>query len=964
MKPDSDPLSHLVALPDYESQHAYLVTHAGQLNSERTALKLKELADEFLRLDIQRALQTAELLEDFGRLRAEPRHQALGLLAEANARYIGLGEYEKAVTLYDHATQIYHDAGHVLEQAVAQIGKIGALVNLGRYQEALDAGGWAGEIFTKFEAWTELAKLTKNLGIVYYRTGDDQLALESFERAQELYLRTGNEDQSAWLRAETNRAIVLRNLGRFEDSIQASQAAHQGLAQLGHEVESARAHQSLALTHYLSGKYNEALAILDEVRTVFRTHDHRRDAILTELFISDCLLELRRFEDVLDKCAQVRHTFTELGTRFEVTQAILNEAVAYAGLVRYEAALTSLTEARENFLAQDSQNWASYCNLEIADIYLKLGDAKQSLMIARGCIRAFEGQPAKQAQARLVAAQAAVARQDLSTASNLVEAALRTSEDLDMPSLGYLCHHLSGQIAEIESDLSTALWEFETAIADLEKVRGRLMVEFRSGFLEDKQRFYEDIVTVCLAMDHPSQALEYAERGKSRALLDLLAHRLDLGIHPRADRDQELVEELQRLRHLRDRLYRRWESSAQEEMRERGWSGFQENRGHVQAEVLKIEKQITGLWHQLLIRNADYARDASLWQVRTEPFQRDLDPQTLLLEFYIARGVVYVFAVTKDAVDAIPLEVAVPDIQRLLGLLWLNFKSVPRSDPTRILPLTENARGLLQLLYNALLEPVRPYLDRFRYLAIVPHGLMHYLPFHALFDGQKYLLQTHEISYLPGASFLRYTSEGRAAGSGALIAGNTNNGQLPNTLSEARDIAAIWGLAPFLEQDATLSALQENAGGKKLIHLATHGDFRPDNPLFSGLALADGWLTTLDIFNLHLQASLVVLSACETGRSVVGGGDELLGLMRAFLSAGAASLLISLWAVEDRSTALLMKTFYQALKTGTYTKGAALRTAQLPFVNGKSTEDHVLAEAYRHPYFWAPFILVGDSGKF
>jgi CHAT domain-containing protein len=241
---------------------------------------------------------------------------------------------------------------------------------------------------------------------------------------------------------------------------------------------------------------------------------------------------------------------------------------------------------------------------------------------------------------------------------------------------------------------------------------------------------------------------------------------------------------------------------------------------------------------------------------------------------------------------------------------------------------------------------------------------MHYLPFHALFDGQKYVLETHDITYLPGASFLGYSSESEAVGSGGLIAGNTYNDQLPNTLTEARDIASIWGLAPLLEQEATVSALRENAGGKKLIHFATHGEFRPDNPLFSGLALADGWLTTLDIFNLHLEASLVALSACETGRSVVGGGDELLGLMRAFLSAGAASLLISLWAVEDRSTAILMKSFYHALKSGTYTKGAALRAAQLPFVNGISTEDQVLAEAYRHPYFWAPFILVGDSGPF
>jgi CHAT domain-containing protein len=135
--------------------------------------------------------------------------------------------------------------------------------------------------------------------------------------------------------------------------------------------------------------------------------------------------------------------------------------------------------------------------------------------------------------------------------------------------------------------------------------------------------------------------------------------------------------------------------------------------------------------------------------------------------------------------------------------------------------------------------------------------------------------------------------------------------------------------------------------------MATHGDFRPDNPLFSGLSLADGWLTTLDIFNLRIRASLVTLSACQTGRSVVGGGDELLGLMRSFLAAGAASLVTTLWAVEDRSTASLMHNFYSRLVAGK-TKGAALRSAQLALMKDPD---------YSHPYFWAPFFLVGDPGK-
>jgi CHAT domain-containing protein len=187
--------------------------------------------------------------------------------------------------------------------------------------------------------------------------------------------------------------------------------------------------------------------------------------------------------------------------------------------------------------------------------------------------------------------------------------------------------------------------------------------------------------------------------------------------------------------------------------------------------------------------------------------------------------------------------------------------------------------------------------------------------------------------------------------------GHSHGGRLPHALQEARSVAALLGGQLLVEDQATLTELERIAPQCRILHLAAHGDFRPDNPLFSGLCLSDGWLTTLDIFNLRLQASLVTLSACQTGRNVIGGGDELLGLMRAFLSAGAASLVLSLWAVEDRSTAQLMETFYQELAEGS-PKGQALRCAQLQFLQKPGKQE--LAKS--HPYFWAPFFLVGNVG--
>ena len=117
----------------------------------------------------------------------------------------------------------------------------------------------------------------------------------------------------------------------------------------------------------------------------------------------------------------------------------------------------------------------------------------------------------------------------------------------------------------------------------------------------------------------------------------------------------------------------------------------------------------------------------------------------------------------------------------------------------------------------------------------------------------------------------------------------------------------------------------------------------------------------MDVFNLRLKASLVTLSACQTGRNVISGGDELLGLMRAFLSAGAASVALTLWAVEDHSTARLMESFYRKMTEG-HSKGDALRNAQLQFLRQPSELWGKQSEYYTHPFFWAPFFLVGDAG--
>lgn len=953
----------LLTLPTVAAQRTFLDNHVHFVNDEVVRL-LDQKAAHFLRVDLHLSIQIADHLYYIGELTDNPLYKAQGLVLQADARSIGLGQYERAIALYDEAAEIYGLAGYIPRQAWAQIGKVNALSYIGRYTEALEIGTRIIPIL-KAEGWQRsVAVLTMNLGIVHGRQGEDMESLDMFDQAGKIYEQMGKEGKTDWALIQQNRAVALRNLGRFAESIEASRMASQTLDQLEERVEAARARQGLALTYFVLGRFNEALQILDRVQDVFLDDGRLRDAMLVELYTTDCLLQLRRFPEVIEKSSSARKLFAAIGTNQLAALALVNEAVAYAELRRFGEALSSFDEARRLFEEAGNDVRTASTDLERSAVFLCQGELIPALKVAENCVTIFKTKhlPTEQAQALIVAARACLGLNDYEQAQQFLAEALQIGEARNIPTVRYQAHSLLGTLARLHGDGDTAQTQWEDAIAEIEQLRGRLMVEFRVSFLEDKETLYENMVDLCIERGQPGLGLEFAERAKSRALLDLLAYRLNVTPQPHGPGDRPLLEELKQLRTVRDELYRRWESDAEsDENNERAWSSSQALRQKAQQDVLTLEKQITHLWHRLLVRNADYAREAALWIIRTESVQPYLDADTLLVEYYVVHDRLLAFLVTASDVRTMYLDADLQQIQTLLQRFQLNLRAVSRSTPRQITGFIRNAQALLFRLYELVIKPLEEHLSAFTKLVIVPHGPLHYVPFHAVYDGASYLLERHEISYLPNASSLRYCLETRAPTSRGLALGHSNNGRLPHAVEEAGEIATLLGCQELTEEAATLAEFNRLAPECAALHLATHGEFRADNPLFSGLIFADGWLTTMDIFNLRLNASLVTLSACHTGQNVPGGGDELLGLMRAFLGAGAASVALTLWAVEDRSTAQLMGMFYRKLIEG-YSKSQAIRRAQIHFIHRSSDQSAKPPEHYAHPYFWAPFFLVGDPG--
>ena len=391
----ADLVEALPSAPDLPTQTA-LGSRARPTPKVQRPDALKEEADRLLRSDVQRSLDLARTLQEMGEAEQNGRTRALGLLAEANAYTLGgLGQYAQAVKLYDRAAETYHDQGSEAEAAGAAVGKVFALAMLGQYEEALQVGEAARRTLERSQSWRPLMNLSMNLAVVHGRRREDAFALEEFDRTLTLAERLGDAGRQMTPLIQQDRAIVLRNLGRFNASMEANRRALEQLEASAQPAEVGHVQQNMAATYILLGRFNEALALLDQARDTFLVHQRPVDAIEVDLATSFCLLQLRRFDDVLETCQRVQQLCQEIGRQREVADATLNEAQALAGLHRYDEAMAALERARQLFQSEGNAVAIVKTDLETAALLHLRGQYQEALDLASGLRRGVSApQPA------------------------------------------------------------------------------------------------------------------------------------------------------------------------------------------------------------------------------------------------------------------------------------------------------------------------------------------------------------------------------------------------------------------------------------------------------------------------------------------------------------------------------------------------------------------------------------------
>ena len=710
----------------------------------------------------------------------------------------------------------------------------------------------------------------------------------------------------------------------------------------------AQADYNIASLHYLRGEYSKAIALLRGARAACETSGDRHHFGLCHLNLSEIYLEMNMGSEAEESASTAKAAFLELGMRYEQGKASANLAIALSQQGKIVESLAQFEDARALFRAEKNQVWGSLLDLYQAIALYKHELYAEARNLASSTLHFFRknGQINRAALCYLLLARVACRTHDLRSAVRHCYRALICLDSIESPALSCQAHGLMAQVQKTLGNTSNAFEHYQLAKRYLEQLRGGIRHdELKISFMRDRVEIYEGLVDLCLSSgpDSDREALEYIEQAKSRSLFDLITTVrnpiVPVGESVTARRIRELKQELNWYHHRIEI----------EQLRNKERAGPQ--LAQLRSERRKREQDVLRLLREHPEPDAGVPEVISGGRIDIAKIQAALHPEATIVEYFQLQNRLIAAVLTGTDVAIVELG-KIETCETTLGMLRFQMAK-PRLGAEYAATfenvLLKTINHCLHQLYVELLAPIR---DRLKtsHLVIVPHGPLHHLPFHALFDGEKYLLEEFTISYAPSASIYTFCNARVANKSGPSLILGVPDPAIPGVEAEAKAVAKILP-DPHLVigPDAASSLVGEKGPKCRFLHIATHGYFREDQPMFSGIRMADSYLSLSDLYQMSLPVELVTLSGCSTGLNVVSAGDEILGLARGLICAGAQSALLSLWDVQDQSTCEFMTMFYSGLANGR-NKAEAVREATLR-----------LRKSRAHPYYWAPFVLMGKT---
>ena len=987
-----------------EEVECFIAGHAAEVDDLDAAVELlSQQGKEQEGRDLGLSLIYAHHLLAVARWTGARRHHALGTLALGNVLK-NEGHHSEAIASLNDAADSFIEAKDEVGWARTRISYLWSASRIGLTKQALEQAEQARAIFIQHGEYKRAADLDIAIALALTGVGRYQEALVMHDRALMAY-QPGDPKQAEHHKALVlvNKSLALEMLGDFHRAIACEQEARTIFAGQGEFLRVAWIDHDLAVYRTALGQYSAALHLYHKALEYYKSQPSLRNWVaLCSCSMADCLLRLNRAAEAWQLAQEAVAIYHTLDERANLGWSLVFLARAQTACNKIEAALGALAEAREQFESIGAVATTGPLLLALAELLLLLNQPAQALTNIKDALDIFSAHRMESwiAEAHLLQSSAFEASGDQDQAKTLSEQARQEAHQADLPWLEFGCEHLLGRLAEHEGDLKIAERHYTAALDLLEGLMTWLVRDQRSTFLGDKESVFNALISLSLHRHDANTALEYLERLKSQVLREYLTRSAEIRLKASTPDEARLLEELQRLREElhgyssqivaiektleieQGQAVRGGQSSAVlEQTPQHTLLEQHKTEQHKREQAIRDLLERAFLEHESsrfnLLASAEtkHGSPAARAPVLIEHLAALLPADCTLLEYFPLGNDLLIFTLhaqhRRAEITRVPGAIA--RLSKLLPLFRFTLDLVAHqpgalSNETPIdAVLTANTHRLTRQLYDLLLRPVEQHIPPDGRLLIVPYGALHTLPFHALQSEAGYLIERCEVAYLPAASMISLQEANRlkertADGERrqALILGHSYGEKIPHALREARQVADLLGGDCYLEEAATIERLSHANGKYVIIHVAAHGKNRADAPDFSYLQLADGQLSMVDVFNLDLPAELVTLSGCETGLVTIGGGDELLGLGRGFLYAGARSLVMSLWQVEDASTAQMMECFYQGLLGGK-SRAGALRDAQRALL--ASAREAGSPTAWAHPYFWASFRLLGDANS-
>ena len=606
--------------------------------------------------------------------------------------------------------------------------------------------------------------------------------------------------------------------------------------------------------------------------------------------------------------------------------------------------LTYLVRNRANAKESAIQNSVHLVVLsltELAQAYQRAGNVEEAIKVYEkgvDLIKRFSARPPAESGLYQGLGQVYLARKDFPRALENLNKGLTLAESLQWPAAISSASLWIGNVFNQSGKPAEAIPYYQRAIQQVESTRTLLQSEeYRQSFFEGGLAPYISMMGALVSAGRQEEAFNYGERARSRTFLDILGSKVQLS------RVQGgLLEEERALQERIAALKAKLAAGEEEGVGGKEWEGSRR-------ELAEAEKAYEAFLSKVRKQDKEQASLMTVEPLTLKEVQELLEPGVTVLEYFVTEEEVLLWIVEKDKAQFVRVPTGRKALVAKVTSLRESIYQVGEK---------EKFKASSQELYGLLIGPALS-LMKGKELLIIPHDVLHYVPFQALLSPQgKYLIQDYPVYYLSSASLMQFTTaKRRAGGENALVIGNPNLGDEAYNLRfaerEAKEIAALYPQsAVYLRSEASKPRAVSLSSQYDMLHFAVHAELNEDDPVSSALLLTgegkdDGRLKVGEIFSLNLKAGMVVLSACETGLGKLSNGDEMIGLTRAFIYAGTPSVVTTLWKVNDRASYELMREFYQHLKT--VKKSEALRQAQLKTM-----------EQFPEPFYWAAYELTGE----